>query len=171
MTWPAFLATAAGQIAFVFYLRRHGPPSLFWRVAVLIAVGSTLAAVGMVSDRTSAEFAARHGLRHVDIWERLSNTIRWSTGPTLWVFALCQVALSTRPRSHLLAATLTPLSGASLSWAVAIWLGLQPLPDVSLPLFERAVGIVASSLGFGASGAMWASTTRLGSRLPSSVAG
>ena len=168
IVWPAFLAFAVGQIAFVANVRRQGPPDLVWSVAALMAALMTFAALGIASERAWAQFIAREGLQPSSqtVWERLLNVIRWSTGPTLWIFAIGQVLLAIRPRSHLLAATLTAVSGTALSWAIAIWLFLQPPTEILLPLFRLplTLGIVASALGFAASGALWTSTTRLGSR-------
>jgi len=165
MAWLPFLIFSAGQIAFVAYVRRHGPPALVWTGAVVVAAVSTLVVLGIASERTSAQLLAREGLPPLrsSAWENVFDTIRWSTGPTLWIFALCQAALMARPRSHPLVTTLTVLSGAALSWAVAIWLILQPLPEiwVRLLLLPGMLGIVASSLGFAASGGIWMIATRL----------
>lgn len=57
----------------------------------------------------------------------------------------------------------------ALSWAVAIWLGQQPLPEILLRLFRLpgTFGGVVSSLGFALSSGIWAVTTHLGARSPS----
>ena len=103
MAWPAFLAFAVGQIAFVAYVRRRGPPDLVWSVAALMTALMTFAALGIASERAWVQFIAREGLQPSSqtVWERLLNVIRWSTGPTLWIFAICQVLLPIRPRSQL----------------------------------------------------------------------
>jgi len=168
IVWPAFLVFIAGQIAFVSYVRRHGPPTMFWAAVVVIAAAAALAALGIISERTSVQLAAREALPPLSAsaWERLFDTIRWTTGPTLWIFALSQVVLITRPRSHVVVAMLTAMSGTALSWAVAIWLGQQPLPEILPRLFRLpgTFGIVVSLLGFAVSSGIWAVTTHLGSR-------
>jgi hypothetical protein len=165
MVWPAFLVFAAGQIAFVSYVRRHGPPALAWTIAVVIAAAAALAALGIVSEWTRAQISHTLGLQpfYSSPWERHVDIIRWSTGPTLWVFAFGQAVLIAHPRSQVVEATLVVLSGAALSWAVAIWLVQQPLPEIVFRLFRLpgTLGLVVSSLGFAVSGGMWASTTRL----------
>jgi hypothetical protein len=171
MAWPAFLVFAAGQIVFVFYVKRHGPPAFFWTVAVVIAAVTALVGLGIASERAWAQLIAREGLQSLasSPWQRLFDSVRWTTGPTLWMFGLCQVVLVARPRSHLLVATLAAVSGTALSWAVAIWLVQQPLPEILLRVLLRlpgTLGIVASALGFAVSGGMWESTTRLGSSFP-----
>jgi len=130
-----------------------------------------LVVLGIISERTSVQLAAREALQPLSAsaWERLFGTIRWTTGPTLWVFALSQVVLITRPRSHLVVATLTAISGTALSWAVAIWLAQQPLPEILLRLFRLpgTFGIAVSLLGFAVSSGIWAVTTHLGAPSPS----
>jgi hypothetical protein len=113
MAWPAFLVFAAGQIVFVFYVKRHGPPAFFWTVAVVIAAVTALVGLGIASERAWAQLIAREGLQSLasSPWQRLFDSVRWTTGPTLWMFGLCQVVLVARPRSHLLVATLAAVSG------------------------------------------------------------
>lgn len=57
MAWPAFLAFAVGQIAFVAYVRRQGPPDLVWSVAALIAALMTFAALGIAYRNLAAPFS------------------------------------------------------------------------------------------------------------------
>jgi len=171
MVWPALLLFATGQIAFVSYVRRHGPPAAVWTVAVVIAAAAALAALGIVSERTSAQLLTRDGLQPLSSspWERLVDIIRWSTGPTLWVFVFSQAVLIACPRSRVVEAALAVLSGVGCSWAVAIWLVLQPLPEsvIRFLLLPGTFGIVASSLGFAVSSGVFASTRRLISHPPS----
>jgi hypothetical protein len=167
MAWPAFVLSAGAQVVAVRRVRRLGAPRLVLTVPVVVLALSALAALAVGAARVELEWAAREGLPYPGIWARTVEIVTVSTGPTLWVSVLGQAALIRRPRSVWVETVLVVVTGTALSWALAIWLALQWLPEWMHDSFRLpgAFGAVAS-LGFVLSGGLWASVIRWRSPRP-----